>query len=450
MRKAALPFLLATTTASALVILSCGGNSLTGGSTNGVTVQPGATPLPCDVNDVLQAHCQSCHQNPPLNGAPMPLITWQDLQAPSHSDPKTPVYKQVEARIHDDAKPMPQPPNPRLGAADLATLDGWVNAGAPAGSAACIADASVPDSAPPASNCSSNNAQVAPSQPWAMPTTDDDDYVCYGVTLPTTGTGESHVIGITPNIVNTKIVHHVLLFQANTPMSSVPAKCSAAGSLQWRIVYGWAPGGGAMQAPEGVGFPYDSTTAWVVQVHYNNVNHLANEVDTSGFSFCTTDQPVQYDADVLAFGTQSINIQPNQTLDKTCNYTVDESLDGAHFFAAFPHMHQLGAGIETVQEQVGGGVVGLGKNDPWNFNNQLWFPITTQVHQGDVISTRCVWNNNTSSTVTFGQNTENEMCYSFTAYYPRLSSSLSWALPAIKASCTTNNPPPTPDAGWSQ
>jgi hypothetical protein len=401
------------------------------------------------VDAVLQAHCRTCHQNPPLSGAPMPLMTWQNLQAPSHSDPSTPVYKMVEKRIHDDQAPMPQPPNPRLGAADLATLDAWVSAGGPAGTAACVPDASIPDAAPPAPTCDSNNVSVAPSQPWTMPTTDDDDYVCYGVTIPSTGT--SHVLGVTPNIVNNKIVHHVLLFQADAPMPSVPAKCSAGGSLSWRIVYGWAPGGGAMKTPPNVGFPYTASTNWVVQVHYNNINHLAGETDTSGFSFCSTDQPVQYDADVVAFGTQSIKITANSTLDQTCSLTVPSLFSGVHLFAAFPHMHQLGVGIETEQKLANGGLIDLGRNDPWNFNNQVWFPIDATVTQGDVISTRCVWNNNTGSDVTFGQNTENEMCYSFTAYYPRVTSAIwSWALPAIQSSCTQNAPLPTPDAGWTE
>jgi hypothetical protein len=416
-----------------------------------VSIPPGATPLPCDVDAVLQAHCQSCHQNPPINAAPMPLLTWQQLQAPSHSDPSTPVYKMVGKRIHDDQAPMPQPPNPRLSSADTATLDTWIAAGGPAGAEACVGDASLPDASPPPAQCTTDNVMLAPSQPWAMPTADNDDYVCYGVTLPAAAGVTNHVIGVTPRIVNNKIVHHVLLFQADAPMSSVPTKCSAGGSLQWRIVYGWAPGGTAMQTPPNVGFPYDNSTNWVVQVHYNNVNHLANETDTSGFSFCSTDQPVKYDSDVVAFGTQNISIPANGKLDETCTLTVPSLFSGIHVFSAFPHMHQLGTAIETVQTLAGGGVIGLGKNDPWNFNNQLWFPVDSVITQGDTISTRCVWQNDTSQPVSFGQNTENEMCYSFTAYYPRVTAAFwSWALPAIQAQCTPNATIATPDAGWAQ
>src|SRR4051812_45598543 len=41
--------------------------------------------LPCEVAAVLQARCQSCHRQPGLFGAPMPLLTWADTQASAPS-----------------------------------------------------------------------------------------------------------------------------------------------------------------------------------------------------------------------------------------------------------------------------------------------------------------------------------------------------------------------------
>jgi hypothetical protein len=288
-----------------------------------------------------------------------------------------------------------------------------------------------------------------------MPTADQDDYVCYSVNIPATGSGLNHIMAITPNVDNHKIVHHVLLFQADAndaSITSTPQKCNAGGSLTWRIVYGWAPGGTAMQTPPNVGFPYDANTKWVVQVHYNNINGLSGETDQSGFSFCSTDQPVQYDADTVAFGTQNISIPANSSLDQTCSITIPQAFAGIHLFAAFPHMHQLGQAIQTEQVLAGGGIVNMGENTPWNFQTQLWFPIETTLNLGDVVKTRCSWTNTTGSTVTFGQNTENEMCYSFTSYYPKITSGTwSWALPALTSQCgaSPTGGLPAPDAGWS-
>ena len=285
-----------------------------------------------------------------------------------------------------------------------------------------------------------------------MPQTDDDDYVCFGYDAPAgsipTGTTR-HVLAMTPHVDNHAIVHHVLLYQADQSYGATPTLCDPGGGLGWRVVYGWAPGGGAMTTPPDVGFPYDGTTHWVVQVHYNNVNHLAGQTDSTGFAMCTTAASVKYDADVIGFGTTNINIPPLATLDETCTWPVPASLEGAHLFAAFPHMHQLGVGIETEQAMSGGGIVDLGRNAPWNFNQQLWFPIGATLSTGDVISTRCAWQNDTDNDVTWGPTTENEMCYSFTAYYP-LVSSLSWTTPPEIATCaaTPDGGLPTPDAGW--
>src|SRR5262249_15522712 len=89
--------------------------------------------LPCDVSTVLATNCQSGHGAPPLFGAPMPLMTFEDLHAPAPSDPSQRVYQRVGARIHASSTPMPPPPKPHLNAASLATLDHWIAADAPPG-----------------------------------------------------------------------------------------------------------------------------------------------------------------------------------------------------------------------------------------------------------------------------------------------------------------------------
>jgi hypothetical protein len=444
-----------------LAALSCSGNK------SAAPVTTGSTPLPCDVNAIVVENCQSCHSSPPQNGAPMALVTVEDFQALTPADPDAPtipagahVYQTAEQRIHDAQAMMPQKPNKPLDAADLATMDAWLNAGAPkTDGATCTsgdgdASVSVPDSGPPTISCTSNNATLSPASAWSMPASDDDDYVCYSVSLPVAAGTTNHVLGITPVVVNHNIVHHVLLFQADpsdTSITTTPQKCNPGGSLGWRIVYGWAPGGGPMETPPDVGFPYDATTKWVVQVHYNNIKGLAGQTDTSGFSFCSTDQPVKYDADVVAFGTMGFTIPPLATLDTTCTWTVPQAFAGVHAFAAFPHMHQLGTAIQTEQTPAGGGIIGMAENIPWNFNAQIWFPIQTTLNLGDVVTTRCAWNNTTSLPVSFGQNTEDEMCYSFTAYYPKVTGiNWQWSLPAESSSCSNSAAGglATPDAGW--
>lgn len=416
----------------------------------GTTVSPeggGASNLPCDVDTVLAANCRKCHGSPPQFGSPMPLVTVDDLHAPAKSDPSKKVYELVTARIADDKNPMPEAPNPRLSAADRATLDAWVAAGAPAGTVACNTK---PPTPAPTTNCKPD-LPVAPATAYEMPTDSGDEYVCYGVELsrPT----PTHVVGFSPRIDNASIVHHIVLFEADSAYSSTPTKCSAGGSLQWRMVTGWAPGGKGFELPPQAGFPLKTTgtTHYVVQMHYSNPQALQGQKDTSGFDLCTS-APRQYEADVLAFGTQKITIPPGATSYATnCSITVPSQLagkDGIHLIAAMPHMHKLGTEMSTelFAGGAGGAATDLGTIKGWSFDTQAWLPIVGDgsgagalVKANDVIKTRCVWNNTTGAEVKFGENTADEMCYSFTAYYPRIASPVwSWAAPALTSQCTTS------------
>jgi hypothetical protein len=177
----------------------------------------------------------------------------------------------------------------------------------------------------------------------------------------------------------------------------------------------------------------------VVQIHYNNINHVTGQTDTSGFDLCTTDQIRPNDADVMAFGTMNITIPPHGTLDTTCSNTIPNVPDfhDIHVFAALPHMHKLGTSISTIDIPSGGGAQeDLGAKPNYSFNTQSWVPVNATIHVGDTVKTRCVWNNPTDQAVTYGENTENEMCYAFTMYYPRVTlAQWSWAAPAYTSTC---------------
>ncbi len=391
-----------------------------------------STGLPCDVDAVLQTHCRKCHASTPVYGAPMPLVTHADLTAPAKSDPSKKVYELVVQRIRDDAKPMPQPPNARLAAGEMATLDGWVGAGAPRSGDACSGDA---DAGSQALACTPD-LSVAPAAPWTMPQTATNEYVCYGMEV--TAGAAKHVVALTPRVDNAKIVHHILLFQTDAAYPSTPQKCSPGGSLQWKLMFGWAPGGKNLQLPPTVGYPLAASgpSHFVVQVHYNNVSGLTGEKDTSGFDLCTA-PPRANEADVLAFGTQKIDIPPNASKETTCTLDVPPALAGVHILAAMPHMHQLGTSIETKLVPAGGGPeVDLGTASSWDFNNQSWLPVDATIGANDVVRTKCAWTNTTGARVKFGENTEDEMCYSFSMYYPRIQSSLwTWAAPALISTC---------------
>jgi hypothetical protein len=368
-------------------------------------------------------------------------MTYADLVAPAKSDPSKKVFELVEQRIHQDDKPMPPTPNKRLEDNDSSTLDTWIRAGAPASDTACPAPppGSTPPGTPPGTQPMSCTPDVtmAPTAKWSMPETTDDVYVCYGFDI--TPAQKRHLIGIMPKVDNPKIVHHLVLFETTSSYATVPAPCSEASSIDWRVVYGWAPGGGNFELPKEAGFPIEATTHYVVQIHYNNVSHLAGQTDQSGFDFCTTDKLRPNDADTVVFGTMSFTVPARGALDETCNVTIPKGTPPVHAFAAFPHMHQIGTSIATTLSPGGTGApVDLGAKPHWDFQAQTYVPIDATLSGGDVVSTRCVWNNPTDKAISFGPYTEDEMCFSFTMFYPRVQSSASWMAPAEQSRCTKN------------
>jgi hypothetical protein len=93
---------------------------------------PATGTIPTDVEAVLSARCQTCHQDPPLNGAPFPLLTYADVHG--LFDDTIPKYQEMHALIQPDGSPhMPFGTAPQLDATQFSTLDDWLVAGAPSG-----------------------------------------------------------------------------------------------------------------------------------------------------------------------------------------------------------------------------------------------------------------------------------------------------------------------------
>jgi hypothetical protein len=383
--------------------------------------------LPCEVDAILASRCRSCHSKPPQYGAPMSLVTYADVKN---------ISDRIVRRIHSETLPMPPPPNERLGEAERKTLSDWIAAGTPASNEAC--NTSTPTSVDPTLQCNADLI-LAPEEPWTMPTETKDEYVCWGVDI--TRPQPTHIVGFAPRIDNTKIVHHVVVYESPTTISPKPQACPSGGSILWRMVFGWAPGSQALELPREAGFPIatQGATHYVVQMHYSNLQRLAGEKDASKMALCTS-APRPNEADVIAFGTQNINLAarpPEGGIERRiCSVTVPRELAGLHLFTAMPHMHKLGVEMSTVLKRAGSPDVDLGTIPAFDFNTQTWLPINGVTAANDVITTTCGWRNTTGEAVRFGEKTTDEMCYSFTMYWPKVKLPLfSWVTPSLLSRC---------------
>ena len=114
--------------ASAAPPPSRGDDDPTGGD-GGLAPSPG---LPCDVAALLASACLRCHGAPPVKGAPMSLLTYEDLVARWDEDPRRTIADVSLERMKATGSPMP--PDGPLAASAIALFEAWLRAGTPRGS----------------------------------------------------------------------------------------------------------------------------------------------------------------------------------------------------------------------------------------------------------------------------------------------------------------------------
>jgi hypothetical protein len=420
----------------ALLVAGCGGDPLTTpGAT--VTVPPatdgGATPpsspsgvgLPCQVAGILASRCQSCHQRPPLFGAPMPLVTWSDTQAIPPMD-TVPAWKAIKTKVTAGLMPPPGAPGGPLTAAEKTALLAWVDAGAMATTGSCTTPdggASIPPAASgPASLPCTPKYQFrasgdAPDQPFSVPLA-SDTYKCFSFQTPFTAVEQA--VGWAPVIDDARVVHHWILYGHNN--TTKPDGCGDTGRV---FLMGWAPGGGNGVMPPGIGLELPDPGSWLtLEVHYNNRAGLKDARDRSGVAVCTETTPRPQAAGVITLGAVGIAIPPGAQ-----DYTVTSEVPGLstrilpgplHVLWTSPHMHLAGTSFRTDFVR-GGQTVPLVTVPAWDFGNQRAFPQDpdkVMISPGDGLRTVCTYRNDTSAIIRFGEKTDNEMCFNFLVVYP--------------------------------
>jgi copper type II ascorbate-dependent monooxygenase-like protein len=433
---------------------SGGGPAASGGAVgmgSGGTSGGGGAALPCDVASVLQAKCQSCHGATPLNGAPTSLMTYADTHAPAVSNTSLLVWQVMQMRVHSTTMSvMPPRGQPAPTATELAALDTWFAAGAPAASQTCpggssgggggtgvmgtggaagtggtVADGIGPQYLPcTPTHTLKAHAVGSSTAKYPVPNPTNDFYACFNFKSPF-APGEQ-AIASAPIIDDARVVHHWILYGVNTPVTDGSITTGtigcAATTLSATHVSGWAPGGeNAVMDPD-IGLVLDYTS-FVLQIHYNNQRY-ADGADASGVAFCTTTTPRKNAAGIVPLGSMAFSIPANANdypVTSNCTSLASDRTTPITVIGASPHMHKLGTGFRT-QHMRGGMNLGDLVNIPlgtWSFDGQVNYPVARrQVLPGDTLQTTCYYDNPNPTAVSFGTKTTDEMCFDFITVFP--------------------------------
>jgi hypothetical protein len=419
---------------------NAGGGPSTGSGGSGAVGTGSGKPLPCAVNKIVAKNCGSCHSNPTMWSAPMPLVTADDFQRDYTVQQYTKLKGQtmkmhalVKARINDAASPMP--PGGGMAATDLTALNTWLDSGAPAGT-----DADKTCDAQPIDMNGSDDPLCAPQAGeqetcYEFPvhggqTPDDrskysvatgEHYEQFYYKVPWGSDVQATRFGAKYD--NTAVLHHWLLYTTNAGLDADGTHQTVIGTTigeESQLLAGWAVGGRDVCFPKHIGLQLPPPGGMLdVQWHFYNSGNAAADDATSVF-ICTVPAGTRPNTAGLTWlGTENLSMQPGQMADKTGSCPNDSGAD-IHVWAFWPHMHKLGRHMKSTVTHADTGMTETVFDKAFDFNHQVHYPFDTELvlKPNDVVTSTCTFDNVTDGVVDYGPSSNEEMCYQFAFSYP--------------------------------
>lgn len=364
----------------------------------------------------------------------MPLMTLADFQAPAKSNPQMTVAQILPTRVNamEQARLMP-PVNSTtaLMPADRATLSDWATAGAkgvttnacaitepskagegetgmnPVGGMGTPGTASLEpiDYQDPDMKCYKflTHAQGDKDKPYSHGP--GEEYVNFSFKAPWTGTVYTRAHKLSMG--DAPILHHWLLYVDQSPGVDGGISGNSTGiHPSSNLLHAWAPGASPLYFAPDVGMKLTDKVGLTLEAHINNATGATGQ-DHNGAEICVTTKVPAHVVDMTWTGSESI---VGTSAQGSCTPRSDEPI---HIIAAQPHMHKKGTHMKVVVNRMGG-MKEVIHDEDFSFDNQRYYVMDTVLMPGDTFTVSCSY----SAPATFGQSTNNEMCYWFPIAWP--------------------------------
>lgn len=268
------------------------------------------------------------------------------------------------------------------------------------------------------SNTTSNQPVEIIGRDWTMPA-GTEGYKCIGIQVD----HDMYISGFeTENPIGE---HHTVLTVTDQLGGLGGTKlgeydCSVL-TLDLQMLFASGVGTDTLKMPDGIGLPVKAGQFLNLNIHLFNLSDSA-ETGHSGVLATQIDPvPADHQAEMVFAGTFNIDIPPGQTvtIGGGCTFTKDATM-----FAYWPHMHKH-ATHQTVTLTTSGVAAPL-HDSAFDFNDQKNYAIepTITVHSGDKLHTDCTYTNNDAATLTWGDSSTAEMCFTGLYRYPKQAASL--------------------------
>jgi hypothetical protein len=351
----------------------------------------------------IETYCGNCHGETPQFGATLPLHSHAAITTGTFQDRSAAEW--MADRVSDGT--MPPANQPRLPPQTAQALVAW---------ATCQSVDDVPLPNPGGFDATADIFEAPPEPPADTPffelLADNfvvpsavDHYECFNFTAPTDTPRLMRRIDAVVD--DARVLHHLVLMRGH----ATPGACQ---NLE-NDVYAWAPGMGPLEFPNG-GLEMGAGEPFHVQIHYyNRPGHMTQ--DSSGVRIYHG--PADGDRiGMVTLGTRQFAVpaQSRQRVEGFCVLPEPTTV-----LASWPHMHQIGARFEATVLKADGEEIDLVTLDGWDFESQFVYHTPIELAAGDIIRTRCDFENMSAAVVPFGPGTEDEMCFNFMYHSPPLS-----------------------------
>jgi hypothetical protein len=210
--------------------------------------------------------------------------------------------------------------------------------------------------------------------------------------------------------------HHTVVTIDPSTSQTGDFPCTAGtGTLSGMMLFASGVGTDDLAFPQGVAVKLPAGSWVTLNLHLFNTTDAGLGSESGLLVKAVPQAQVVHEADMVFSGTLNISI-PSDGAEHTAVGGCTAPTDW-HVFTLWPHMHQL-AVHQKFTVTHGGSTTTL-LDDAYAFAEQKNYPMTERViQQGDQIQVTCSYVNNTGTTVTFGDSSTKEMCFTGMYKYP--------------------------------
>lgn len=250
---------------------------------------------------------------------------------------------------------------------------------------------------------------------WTIPGGSGDVYKCIVATIPET----MYVKTFRPLIPSG--THHTVVTIYTGDLPDGIHDCGV-GTNGMRMIYGSGVGSPDFTFPTGVAIKLNQGDRILVNLHLYNLKDNPISGTSGTLAQTIPASEVQNEAELVLMGpTSTLMVPPGiSTQSGSCTIKGD-----THVFAAAPHMHMTATHWKSVATKGGQEIVLADQS--YTFDDQVFYNVSpfVELKAGDKITTYCTYNFEAppgTPPKTFGESSNDEMCFSSVYYYPKRNS----------------------------